>query len=80
MTTLKPPLGLTSQQAKTLQQQYGKNELTPQKKDSFLHKVIHIICEPMFLLLLVAATIYFILGEPRDRCHHAYLCGRHHQH
>lgn len=66
MTTLKPPLGLTSQQAKTLQQQYGKNELTPQKKDSFLHKVIHIFCEPMFLLLLVAATIYFILGEPRD--------------
>ncbi|MEG2381909.1 MAG: hypothetical protein RSB38_09505, partial [Oscillospiraceae bacterium] len=22
--------------------------------------------EPMFLLLLVAATVYFILGEPRD--------------
>ncbi len=66
MTNLKPPLGLTSQQARTLQQQYGKNELTPQKKDSFLNKAIHIVCEPMFLLLLVAATIYFILGEPRD--------------
>ena len=58
--------GLTSQQAKELQAQVGKNELTPQKKESFVHKVLHIICEPMFLLLLVAAVIYFILGEPRD--------------
>lgn len=58
--------GLTSAQAKQLQQQYGKNELTPQKKESFLKKVLHIICEPMFLLLIVAAIIYFILGEPRD--------------
>lgn len=58
--------GLTSAEAKRLQQQYGKNELTPQKKESFIQKVLHIICEPMFLLLIVAAVIYFILGEPRD--------------
>jgi Ca2+-transporting ATPase len=58
--------GLTSEQARALQAQVGKNELTPQKKESFLRKVLHIICEPMFLLLLVAAVIYFILGEPRD--------------
>ena len=58
--------GLTSAEAKRLQQKYGKNELTPQKKESFFKKVLHIICEPMFLLLIVAAIIYFILGEPRD--------------
>lgn len=58
--------GLSSADAKRLQQQYGKNELTPQKKESFLQKAIHIICEPMFLLLIVAAIIYFLLGEPRD--------------
>jgi len=58
--------GLSSAEAKRLQQQYGKNELTPQKKESFFQKVLHIICEPMFLLLIVAAIIYFILGEPRD--------------
>lgn len=58
--------GMTSAQAKGLQEQYGKNELVPQKKESFLRKLIHIICEPMFLLLIVAAVIYFILGEPRD--------------
>jgi Ca2+-transporting ATPase len=60
------PNGLTTQEVKRLQEQYGKNELTPQKRDGFFHKVLHIIGEPMFLLLLVAATIYFVLGEPRD--------------
>ncbi|MBW6410076.1 cation-translocating P-type ATPase [Clostridium weizhouense] len=58
--------GLTSTEVKKLQQKYGKNELIPNQKQSFLKKVIHIICEPMFLLLLLAAVIYFILGEPRD--------------
>ncbi|MDD4680716.1 MAG: cation-transporting P-type ATPase, partial [Clostridia bacterium] len=59
-------VGLSSSEVKILQQQFGKNELTPQKKESFFRKVLHIICEPMFLLLIVAAIIYFILGEPRD--------------
>lgn len=58
--------GLTTDEAKRLQEQYGKNELSLQKQESFFKKVFHIICEPMFLLLLVAAVIYFILGEPRD--------------
>ena len=35
-------------------------------RESFLRKIFHIISEPMFLLLLGAAIIYFILGEPRD--------------
>ena len=58
--------GLTSAEAEELQKQYGKNELTPQKKENFFQKALHIICEPMFLLLIVAAVIYFVLGEPRD--------------
>lgn len=58
--------GLTAIKAKELQEEYGKNELTPQKKESFLKKVLHIVSEPMFILLLTAAIIYFILGEPRD--------------
>lgn len=59
-------MGLTTQEAKKLQDRYGKNELMPQKKENFIKKAFHIICEPMFLLLIVAAIIYFILGEPRD--------------
>ena len=67
MTNEQQPMkGLTSTEAKKLQEQYGKNELTLQKKESFFIKVLHIISEPMFLLLLIAAVIYFILGEPRD--------------
>ena len=58
--------GLSTAEAKIRQEEYGRNELTPQKKQSFIIKVFHIICEPMFLLLIVAAVIYFILGEPRD--------------
>ncbi|TYC84733.1 cation-translocating P-type ATPase [Acetobacterium wieringae] len=60
------PVGLTTKEAALRQQQYGKNELSPQKKESFFHKLLHIISEPMFVLLLVAAAIYFVLGEPRD--------------
>ena len=61
-----PLQGLTNEQAKKLQEQFGKNELTAEKKQTFFSKVIQIICQPMFLLLIVAAVIYFILGEPRD--------------
>lgn len=58
--------GLTTLQAEELQAQFGKNELVPEKKDDFFHKVIKVISEPMFLLLIAAAAIYFILGEPKD--------------
>ena len=58
--------GLTTAEAAQLQLQYGKNELTPGKHESFIRKVLHILGEPMFLLLIAAAIIYFILGEPKD--------------
>ncbi len=58
--------GLTSDQALELQEKYGKNELVHEKKENMVIKIFHIILEPMFLLLLIAAIIYFILGEPRD--------------
>ncbi|SBW08460.1 P-type ATPase, translocating [uncultured Eubacteriales bacterium] len=66
MTNTPKNAGLSSAEAKRRQQQYGKNELVPQKKENFFKKVLHILCEPMFLLLIVTAVIYFILGEPRD--------------
>jgi len=58
--------GLTTDEATALQGEYGKNELSAEKKVSFLRKAFHILTEPMFLLLIIAATIYFILGEPVD--------------
>lgn len=59
-------IGLTSEEVFKQRELYGRNELQSQKKESFLKKIIHILTEPMFLLLIVAATIYFFLGEPRD--------------
>ena len=56
--------GLTTAEAQALQAQHGKNELSSQKKEGFIGKAFHIITQPMFLLLIIAAAIYFILGEP----------------
>lgn len=58
--------GLTTLEAKRLREKFGKNELVGKKKESFLHKILQVISEPMFILLIVAAAIYFILGEPKD--------------
>ncbi len=67
MTNQQMPFkGLTSNQARKLSEQYGKNELTVEKKETFLKKLLTIISEPMFMLLIATAVIYFILGEARD--------------
>lgn len=57
---------LSTKQAQLLQEKYGKNVLVPEKKDNFFLKILEVLKEPMFILLIVAAIIYFILGEPRD--------------
>lgn len=62
----KEKLGLTTEQANQKQKIYGKNILIEEKKESLFRKILDVLKEPMFLLLIVAAVIYFILGEPRD--------------
>lgn len=59
-------VGLAKEQVRNSQEKHGKNELVLEKKNSFLKKAISIFMEPMFLLLFFTATIYFMLGEPRD--------------
>ena len=66
MTTAKSFQGLTTEAARARQARYGKNELTAPQKVSLAGKLLHILQEPMFLLLLIAALIYFLLGEARD--------------
>lgn len=58
--------GLTKDEARVLQEKFGKNRLVPEKKENFFLKIIQVLKEPMFLLLIAAAVIYFLLGEPRD--------------
>ena len=45
---------------------YEKNELLQKKKKTFLSRILKIFSEPMFVLLFIAAFVYFFLGEPRD--------------
>lgn len=58
--------GLTEAEVRERQTKYGRNELTPAKKENLFNKLLHVLSEPMFVLLIAAAVIYFILGEPRD--------------
>ena len=58
--------GLSELEVRHLPELYGKNELTKEKKESLLKKILSILSEPMFLLLLVASIIYFLLGEAKD--------------
>ena len=58
--------GLTTPQAIERQQKYGRNELAAPEKVNLLVKILQVVGEPMFLLLIFAAVIYFILGEPKD--------------
>lgn len=58
--------GLTDEEVRKATEKYGKNQLIPEKKENFFMKILEVLKEPMFLLLIVAAIIYFILGEPRD--------------
>jgi Ca2+-transporting ATPase len=58
--------GLTAEEAAQRQKQFGKNELSPRKKKNIFSAILSALSEPMFLLLIVTAVIYFFLGQPRD--------------
>ncbi len=58
--------GLTTAQARENLAKYGANALEDNGERPFLIKALLVFKEPMFLLLLVAASIYFMLGEMAD--------------
>ena len=58
--------GLNDLEVLESREKYGVNEIEKQKKESIFKKILHIFTEPMFLLLIIAASIYFILGEVSD--------------
>lgn len=59
-------LGLTDEQVEQAREKFGRNKLTYKKESGFANTVVHILKEPMTILLLVAASIYFISGEIGD--------------
>lgn len=46
--------------------EHGSNELEKKRKLNLLQQILHVLAEPMFILLLVTASVYFFLGEFTD--------------
>jgi P-type Ca2+ transporter type 2C len=59
-------LGLTSEQVIVATKKYGQNKLEYKKENNFLDTLKRIAKDPMIILLLVAASIYFISGKTGD--------------
>ena len=55
--------GLSAHQVVSLRQQYGKNVFQSETSYRFIHIVWDVVKEPMFILLIIACSLYFILGE-----------------
>ena len=58
--------GLSNQEVLNARNQYGNNQLTFKKTSGFIEALKSIFKEPMVILLLVAAAIYFITGNIGD--------------
>ncbi|MFM9911675.1 MAG: cation-transporting P-type ATPase [Chitinophagaceae bacterium] len=63
LTALGHIQGLSAQQIPSLQQQHGKNIFHAGSSRRFIHIVWDTVKEPMFILLIIACSLYFILGE-----------------
>lgn len=55
--------GLSNEQVHLSRGKFGRNTLEYKKESNFFDVVLRIVKEPMNILLLVAAAIYFISGE-----------------
>jgi len=58
--------GLSQDQIPLLQQQYGKNIFEASKQFRLFRVLKDILLEPMFLLLVIASCLYFILGDKNE--------------
>jgi len=58
--------GLSNDEVISSRKKYGSNSLEHQQKNHFLISVAEMVKEPMFLLLVTAAIIYYITGDYGD--------------
>ena len=58
--------GLTEQEALEHLAEDGYNELPSAKKRTFLHILLEVIREPMFLMLIACSLLYLILGDREE--------------
>ncbi len=58
--------GLTDSEVEASREKFGLNILTSKKENPFFEAIIGLLKEPMVILLLVAATLYFFTGNFGD--------------
>ncbi len=58
--------GLTDAEVLASRKKYGSNVLESKKKNHFVEAIKGLVKEPMVILLLVAATLYFFTGNTGD--------------
>lgn len=63
---LKKYKGLKTDEVLKSREENGINRIVEQKKVPLFLKILSIFKEPMFLLLIITASIYFIVGEYKD--------------
>ena len=59
-------MGLTRNQAERILNEDGYNELPTQKKLSWVSMLLHILFEPMLILLVISGVVYILMGEAKD--------------
>ena len=59
-------IGLTDEEVLISRKNNGYNSVENQKKNEFLLSILEMIKEPMFLILAVAASVYYITGDYGD--------------
>lgn len=60
--------GLTQQQVAASRAANGANTFNMKEDRVFFHVAKEVVLEPMFILLLIACIIYFLLGEYEEGC------------
>jgi hypothetical protein len=58
--------GLTEQEVQSRLAQDGYNELPSKEKRSFIHIILEVLREPMFLLLIACGGLYLLLGDLQE--------------
>ena len=58
--------GLTDEEARLARVKFGVNQLIYKKENRFIDAFLRTVKEPMLMLLIVAATIYFVSGKTGD--------------
>ncbi|TNE58318.1 MAG: cation-translocating P-type ATPase [Bacteroidetes bacterium] len=61
-----PLYGLTDAEVRTSRAKHGRNVLFLRPKRQFWHILVEVIREPVFILLVLACLLYFILGDDAE--------------